>query len=266
MQQREKQPRVSWLNCKIVLSVSAISVPVIMLWGALKCSKPLGYARPLEKLWLQPRQQEILIMGCQHSPHSGTSGKRTRRQPWVCGTEHPVKMPHCESGTGFTRAVKKRIWVNKVLYWVFTVPHCALHLLPHFIFKTTLQRNHDYNPTSQMKQLRHRGALWLVRGEGEWQRQEETLAAWPRPPHKTTLLQELDPIRCNKLWLKRIWKRIYTYTCKLPGWLGGQEPACQCRRCGFDPWVGKNPWRRKMTIHSSIPAWEIPCTERSGGL
>ena len=31
--------------------------------------------------------------------------------------------------------------------------------------------------------------------------------------------------------------------------LGGnnKEPACQCRRhkrCGFDPWVGKIPWRR----------------------
>ena len=29
---------------------------------------------------------------------------------------------------------------------------------------------------------------------------------------------------------------------------GGKEPAGQCRRCkrrGFDPWVGKNPWRRK---------------------
>ena len=25
----------------------------------------------------------------------------------------------------------------------------------------------------------------------------------------------------------------------------GNEPACQCRRCGFNPWVGKIPWRRK---------------------
>ena len=27
----------------------------------------------------------------------------------------------------------------------------------------------------------------------------------------------------------------------------GKEPSCQCRRrkkCGFDPWVGKIPWRR----------------------
>ena len=31
----------------------------------------------------------------------------------------------------------------------------------------------------------------------------------------------------------------------LTWWLGDKEPACQCRRCGFDPWVGKIPWRRK---------------------
>ena len=28
-------------------------------------------------------------------------------------------------------------------------------------------------------------------------------------------------------------------------WLGGKESACQCRRCEFDPWVGKILWRRK---------------------
>ena len=30
----------------------------------------------------------------------------------------------------------------------------------------------------------------------------------------------------------------------LPRWLSGNESACQCRRCVFDPWVGKIPWRR----------------------
>ena len=32
-----------------------------------------------------------------------------------------------------------------------------------------------------------------------------------------------------------------------PGGACGKKPACQCRRrkrCGFDPWVGKIPWRR----------------------
>ena len=31
----------------------------------------------------------------------------------------------------------------------------------------------------------------------------------------------------------------------LPWWLSGKEPPCQCRRCGFNPWVRKVPWRRK---------------------
>ena len=32
-----------------------------------------------------------------------------------------------------------------------------------------------------------------------------------------------------------------------PGGTSGKEPACQCRRhkrCKFNPWVGKIPWRR----------------------
>ena len=34
----------------------------------------------------------------------------------------------------------------------------------------------------------------------------------------------------------------------LPKWRSGKKSACQCRRrrkCGFDSWVGKIPWRRK---------------------
>ena len=30
-----------------------------------------------------------------------------------------------------------------------------------------------------------------------------------------------------------------------PKWLSGKESACQCRGCGFNPWVGKIPWSRK---------------------
>ena len=30
-----------------------------------------------------------------------------------------------------------------------------------------------------------------------------------------------------------------------PRWCGSKESACQSRRCRFDPWVGKIPWRRK---------------------
>ena len=45
-----------------------------------------------------------------------------------------------------------------------------------------------------------------------------------------------------------------------PRWLSGKEFSCQCRRCRFDPWVRKIPWR-VMATHSSILAWEIPWAE-----
>ena len=32
----------------------------------------------------------------------------------------------------------------------------------------------------------------------------------------------------------------------LSHWLRDKESTCQCRRRGFDPWVGKIPWRRGM--------------------
>ena len=31
----------------------------------------------------------------------------------------------------------------------------------------------------------------------------------------------------------------------VPNCLSSEELTCQCRRCGFDPWVAKSPWRRK---------------------
>ena len=47
-----------------------------------------------------------------------------------------------------------------------------------------------------------------------------------------------------------------------PGGTRGKEPTYQCRRRerhGFDPWVGKIPWRRiSQAVHSSVLAWRIP--------
>jgi len=49
----------------------------------------------------------------------------------------------------------------------------------------------------------------------------------------------------------------------LPWWVSGKEPACQCRRHRFDPWVGRCPGK-EMATHSL--AWRIPLTEESRGL
>ena len=48
------------------------------------------------------------------------------------------------------------------------------------------------------------------------------------------------------LWSKKKFESHYPSW--LPWWLSGKESFCQCRRhrrCGFDPWVGKFPWRKK---------------------
>ena len=43
-------------------------------------------------------------------------------------------------------------------------------------------------------------------------------------------------------------------------------PMQEMQETRVDPWVGKTPWRRKMTTHSSILAWRIPRPEKPGGL
>ena len=54
----------------------------------------------------------------------------------------------------------------------------------------------------------------------------------------------------------------------LPCGTSGKEPSCQCwicKRCGFDPWVGKIPWRREWRpLHYFCLT--IPWTEKSGRL
>ena len=40
----------------------------------------------------------------------------------------------------------------------------------------------------------------------------------------------------------------YLYHCIIfmpPRWCFGKESACQCRRCRFNPWVRRKPWRRE---------------------
>ena len=70
-------------------------------------------------------------------------------------------------------------------------------------------------------------------GKSHGQRSLAGYNPWGRKESNTT--QWLSTHRIQKIW-------------GLPGSASAQEPACQCRiykRCGFDPWVGKMPWRRK---------------------
>ena len=55
---------------------------------------------------------------------------------------------------------------------------------------------------------------------------------------------------CLASWTEKLTRYVYSGldvldSSRLPRWQSGKESACQHRRCGFDPWVGKMPWRRK---------------------
>ena len=57
--------------------------------------------------------------------------------------------------------------------------------------------------------------------------------------------------------------------CLKPGGASGKEPTCQCRRHkrhGFDPWVGKIPWRRAWQPTPVFLPGEAHRTEVPGGL
>ena len=63
----------------------------------------------------------------------------------------------------------------------------------------------------------------------------------------------------------RTWLSDWTELNWIYSWQFSRKRIClQCRRPGFDPWVGKIPWRRECQL--SILAWRIPLTEESGGL
>ena len=66
--------------------------------------------------------------------------------------------------------------------------------------------------------------------------------------------------------------RFFKYSPPLLGFPGGssdKEPTCQCRRYkrpGFDPWVGKIPWRRTWQPTPIFLPGESPWTEKPGRL
>ena len=53
------------------------------------------------------------------------------------------------------------------------------------------------------------------------------------------------------------------YYMVFPGSTSGKEFAS---RCGFDPWVGKIPWRRAWQPTPVFSPGESPWTEEPGGL
>ena len=70
----------------------------------------------------------------------------------------------------------------------------------------------------------------------------------PRKPHRTVAVSP-DVAKDRRLFhrLEAPHKRSAS-NCGLPWWLRGKESTCRCSLLGFDPWVGKIPWRWKWPL------------------
>ena len=76
----------------------------------------------------------------------------------------------------------------------------------------------------------------------------------PHTSHIILCRNQLGVLQFNSVLALTAWNSIRFHRFKaqslkmrFPGGSDGKESACQCRRCrrcGFDPWVGKIPWRR----------------------
>ena len=72
---------------------------------------------------------------------------------------------------------------------------------------------------------------------------ESWIAAWKSVKVEYTLTAHT---KIDSWWLEDF--NVRHGTLKLPGGTSSKESNCQCRRhkrCEFDPWVEKIPWRRK---------------------
>ena len=130
-----------------------------------------------------------------------------------------------------------------------SLPQCPVHLVQSL--------THTHNTMSALPGL----VSLLLKGRGCSGPQAQGWRCCARLGIK--VLQTANP--CKGSHLLHILRARVVY----PGGASGKESVCQSRRrerLGFNPWRGKIPWRREWCPHSSILAWEILCTEKSGRL
>ena len=92
-----------------------------------------------------------------------------------------------------------------------------------------------------------------VVGEGfpdPWKAPEGWQLSLPRETCRLSLLgvrhpSLLPPFSCDNGGRCRLQMSPFIMSIRASLVASGKESACQCRRCGFSPWVGKMPWRRK---------------------
>ena len=131
-------------------------------------------------------------------------------------SQHGCQLPQSKSS-------RRPGWSHKPFVTLWS--NFESHVLS-LVYSTLIQWGGDYSVASSL-------------GDGRWWGPSWRLAATPFKEALCPIVGLILGIGCLGF----------------PGGTSGQEPACQCRRHkrdGFDPWVGKIPWRRAW---QPIPAF-----------
>ena len=102
-------------------------------------------------------------------------------------------------------------------------------------------------------------AMWVEvkEAEGEWEEWTKDDSRWiyKVPKLQSSQIPHGNP---SSMWT--------AFIKGFPGGASGKEPICQrrrCKRCRFNPWIGKIPWRRKWQPTPVFLTWKITRREES---
>ena len=77
----------------------------------------------------------------------------------------------------------------------------------------------------------------------------QILSSFPQFPYLVWIETKTVRSGVHKYLQTRLNLMLYYLPPWLPWRFSGKEPTYQCRRCRFDPWVGKIPWKRACNPH-----------------
>ena len=98
---------------------------------------------------------------------------------------------------------------------------------------------------------------------------QEPLLSWPSEKmHPRLMLGRLWDTSRTTLYffLLLIFSLLFSFNLGPLWWRSSKRIHLKFRRCGFDPWVRKIPWRRAWQRTPEFLSGESPWTEESGGL
>ena len=157
-------------------------------------------------------------------------------------------------------------------YWILTLVHklvssravmvCRSHQLQHWLCR------------AQSARWNHKDRVWTVRVPENLRTNAKQHNQWEELQVNAAPSKEVPSITQSERSGQAKGSSRCRWSCGFeegrhhepPSWLNSKESSCQCRKCRFNPWVRKIPWKREWPTHSSILAWRIPWTEEPGRL